>query len=1664
MKQLARRKVAILAALAMLIGCFYGVTPSWLVQAEESVSSVQYTQGIQHTAGVQYISPEINNQNVTFRYYAETTPAVIKVKGSFNKWAYEDLAYNEKSGFYELTKQDIPYGNYEYGFGIFDKEGKDTFIADPMNLPKNGNGSNSKFTVVDPNGPQIEEPEYQSPDIEGQTVTLNYFSVSAKKIVICSDTLPGASWDDKSSINMTYDETARLWSYTFDSLPYGNYSYKFVVDGTWELDPKNNVISGGNSAFTLENPEEEAFYRSVAMEDSGSARSITFNYLSENANKVEVETNLGGVLETFSMSKDETTHIWSSQIFNGIESKEYKYRFIVDGEPVLDTQNTKIDGTYNLINPCDYASPVSMGGGKVTFNYRSSTIKEAYVAGDFTDWQNSKVAMTYDAYTGLWSHTFDLAPNAYGYKFIVGSEWINDPSNVLMNGGNSLVCVEGLQADKLQVQLGETATLPETLNLYKWQVSGKTPVVPTYTLVKETLAGVTLENNHLTIGTDFKESKVEVKASYIDSSNNVTYSTVITVDVVSSMNTYTIHYYEPNNDYSNRGLWLWSDGVNGTLQEFNKGTYEDQLGRTWATGEYQYAYEGIGIKARALDSWDTYQDSVEHAIDLEANQESVEVWIIKGDKNIYYEEPSEIEDRTKYVVIELTKPEQDYENWTIYSWTTAEGSKHYDMDSVDGKGIVTIPVNEATENFNFVIPKRSSINEGEWIKDLSADRSIKMPLGQKVVKARVTFGQSDIEVLPYNIGYEIDYNKQQITFCYRDDTRFRVGTQEALQSVQVEINGTWYTMSYNNEKQRYEYVLSNVTDGEYTYCYKVVDELGNEKTYLDAYNTEEKDGMSVLVYKSIEVNVTGSVAPNTINYNENAVLTVAGTSKDEFTIAKCYANLSALGGKSRVEIDPELMAVTIAVSSTTSTGIKNIPLYIVDQYGKTHSGEASVTVKARKVSGNDFDWDEAIIYFMETDRFYDGNTSNNAPYPEVSDYDPNDPGKYHGGDFAGVTEKLDYLKALGVNTIWISPIVENVRHDVYNDGIDGVTYYGYHGYWASDFEKLNPHLGTIEEFQTLIDEAHARGMKIMVDIVLNHAGYGLREGDTSTKAGFPTVEDQNKFAGMFRPLEECDESSEILSNLSGLPDFATEDAEVRAKLIEWQTRWVSQYGIDSFRVDTVKHVEKTTWQQLKNSLTQIDPSFKMLGEYYGAGVENDYGYLGTGTMDSLIDFGFGSLARNFVGGQLESVEAALEVRNKAIHNGATLGQYLSSHDVDGLLSQLGNDTAKFKVAASLQITAKGQPIIYYGEELGQTGKNDYPYQTNRYDLDWSVANDENTMFTHYRKVLAARNAYSQVFAKGTREQVAGSDAAGYLFFKRTYGNQHVLVGLNLGEQQEVTFTLKDAKGKNLTDLYSGNTYKVTTKGEVTLTIPAAEDGGTVIMAYTTSSGGSSGGSDGSSNSSGGSGNSGNPDTPSKEEDKTEEVEDTETLPGFVDIEDSWAKDYINILVQKQITTGVDATHFNPRAKVTRAEFATFICRAFNLEGKMEHSQFTDVDDAAWYSKYITIMSELGLINGYEDGQFRPQREITREEMVTILVKAYYYVQKEEVSIEMKELRFVDSEAISTWAIEYVKVAYALGLIEGDSINQFNPKDTATRAEIAKVIVKLLEVSNLLESK
>jgi len=553
------------------------------------------------------------------------------------------------------------------------------------------------------------------------------------------------------------------------------------------------------------------------------------------------------------------------------------------------------------------------------------------------------------------------------------------------------------------------------------------------------------------------------------------------------------------------------------------------------------------------------------------------------------------------------------------------------------------------------------------------------------------------------------------------------------------------------------------------------------------------------------------------NYNETDLIDVTVINPENVDITRMQVDTTPIGG-GVIEISPELNRVTITATSDTQPGTYDLPVRVFDKDNGYYDTTASVTVTKRFKQAGEVDWDEQVIYFMLTDRFYNGDPSNDNPYHQDYAGAVNQAGVYKGGDFKGVTEKLDYLKQLGVTSIWVTPIVDNIPQDVSAEA--GKEYYAYHGYWAEDFEKLNPHLGTLDDFHELIDQAAERGINIIVDVVLNHSGYGT----------------EDKYAGMLRTPEE-DKGDDIQGSQSGLPDFKTEEKAVREQLVAWQTAWLEKSttakgnSIYAFRVDTVKHVDDTTWQYFKNELALKDADFHLVGESWGANYKDTKGDLGTGSMDSLLDFGFKDIAKLLVNGRLKEANDELIARNDTLTSAYTLAQFLGSHDEDGFLYSIGGDLNKLKLAATLLLTAKGQAVIYYGEELGQSGANNWPYYDNRYEFDWNDVSD-NAILEHYQKLLAFRRENSELLARGSHSTVAVNDSQGWLLAKRANDSDAAYILYNLKDQsQKLHLILSEAA--TVTDYYTGRTYQALLgqDGQYYLDIeaPTISKGGTMLL-------------------------------------------------------------------------------------------------------------------------------------------------------------------------------------------------------------------------------------------
>ncbi|TCI05075.1 alpha-amylase [Corallincola luteus] len=294
-----------------------------------------------------------------------------------------------------------------------------------------------------------------------------------------------------------------------------------------------------------------------------------------------------------------------------------------------------------------------------------------------------------------------------------------------------------------------------------------------------------------------------------------------------------------------------------------------------------------------------------------------------------------------------------------------------------------------------------------------------------------------------------------------------------------------------------------------------------------------------------------------------------------------------------------------------------------------------------------FSWDNANVYFVITDRFENGDPSNDNSYGRKPD-GVNEIGTFHGGDLKGLTNKLDHIASLGTNAIWVTAPYEQV-HGWTGGGIRGdFKHYAYHGYYAMDYTTMDANMGTEEDFRTFVDAAHERGIRVVMDIVMNHPGYATLQDMQEFKFGKmrATVKSTEEVLGVEEHWTDWEppkgknyhyfnryinyESSEwgnwwgpawVRAGIAGydspgeseqkmslayLPDFKTESSyesglpnfyknkpdtkaveipgyTVRQYLVKWLSDWVREYGVDGFRIDTAKHVEMDAWADLKSA-------------------------------------------------------------------------------------------------------------------------------------------------------------------------------------------------------------------------------------------------------------------------------------------------------------------------------------------------------------------------------------------------------------------------------------------------------------------------------------------------
>ena len=562
-------------------------------------------------------------------------------------------------------------------------------------------------------------------------------------------------------------------------------------------------------------------------------------------------------------------------------------------------------------------------------------------------------------------------------------------------------------------------------------------------------------------------------------------------------------------------------------------------------------------------------------------------------------------------------------------------------------------------------------------------------------------------------------------------------------------------------------------------------------------------------------------------------------------------------------------------------------------------------------SADDFTWDNATVYFLLTDRFANGDESNDHSYNRGLDKDGNvadfnTVASFQGGDFKGLTEKIEegYFNDLGVNAIWVSGWYEQQHgYSVGGDGKNSFPHYAYHGYYALDFTEIDKNFGTEEEFKAMIDAAHAKGLRVVMDVVMNHPGYNniydmneygygvLKEGWEDVYYNFSKVNqtnyhgkiDYNTGADMWANWWGKDwmragiagydnnGTNDLTNSVTYLPDFKTEgktavelpkilqtkweregtleqktaeldatiekynlgDKTVRNHMVAWYAQWVEEYGIDGFRCDTAKHVEKESWKALSEACTKAlenwradnpdatgadwDEDFWMTGEHFGQLlVENDY-Y--TNGFDSMINFAFSPTA---AGGADNGMLKAKEI-NKVYQSYAdTINKndnfnaltYISSHDTGLCRKDLNYQ------AAALLLLPGGVQIFYGDESNRQYVECSIHDHENRSFMNWSEidanTNDSADYLAHWQTVGQFRNNHVAVGAGSHKSLTATSGVAFARIYDRNDVYDKVVCVIGADADTDVTITLSGAffNGTELENKYTGE-KAVVADGKVT---------------------------------------------------------------------------------------------------------------------------------------------------------------------------------------------------------------------------------------------------------
>ena len=401
-----------------------------------------------------------------------------------------------------------------------------------------------------------------------------------------------------------------------------------------------------------------------------------------------------------------------------------------------------------------------------------------------------------------------------------------------------------------------------------------------------------------------------------------------------------------------------------------------------------------------------------------------------------------------------------------------------------------------------------------------------------------------------------------------------------------------------------------------------------------------------------------------------------------------------------------------------------------------------------------------VMYLIMPDRFANGDTMNDRPKGATDLIDRKKGRYYHGGDLAGVKQKLPYLKSLGITTIWLNPLYDNNNELNRKEMYDGQPITDYHGYGAVNFYAVDEHLGTLAQFRELVDDAHTQGLKIVLDMVANHTGpYHPWVSDPpkptwfhGTLASHP--ENTWQTWTLADPYSNAALRQQTLDGwfINILPDLNQGDPDVSKYIIQNTLWWVGISGLDGIRQDTWPYVPRVFWRDWMSAIKRQYPELRVVGEVLDADPAMISFFEGSRTavdgirtgVDKLFDYPMYFAIRHVFAQQKSIREIAQTLAHDQLYKDPTsLVTFAGLHDVERFMNEKGATVDGLNLAFTLLMTIRGTPLVYYGDEIGLPGGGD---PDNRRDFPGGWMDDPRNAFASTGRTATEQKVFAHVQA------------------------------------------------------------------------------------------------------------------------------------------------------------------------------------------------------------------------------------------------------------------------------------------------------------------------------